>query len=40
MQEFVAKVQKGDINRRKIEDVVREIAISKICSVLEVGPAV
>jgi hypothetical protein len=33
-------VQWKDINKEEIEDVVREIAISKRCSVLGVGPAV
>jgi hypothetical protein len=40
MQEFVTKVQWRDINKEEIEDVVREVAISKLCSVLGVGPAV
>jgi hypothetical protein len=39
-QEFVTKVQWRDINQQEIEDVVREVAISKLCSVLGVGPAV
>jgi predicted Ser/Thr protein kinase len=39
-KEFVAKVQKRDINREEIEDVVREVAINKLCSILGVGPAV
>jgi hypothetical protein len=37
---FVAKLQKKKINRGEIEDVVREVAISKICSMLKVGPGV
>jgi hypothetical protein len=37
---FVAKMQKTSVNRQEIEDIVREVAISKLCSVLEVGPAV
>jgi serine/threonine protein kinase len=36
----VAKVQKRDINREEIEDMVREVAISKLCSMFEIGPAV
>jgi hypothetical protein len=36
----VAKAQKKDINKKEIEDVVREVAISKLCSLLEIGPAV
>jgi hypothetical protein len=37
---FVAKVKKMDINKEEIEDVVREVAISKLCSMLTIGPAV
>jgi hypothetical protein len=40
MQKFMAKVHIRNINREEIEDVVREVAISKLCSVLEVGPAI
>jgi hypothetical protein len=40
MQEFVTKVQWRHINREQIEDLVREVAISKVCSVFEVGPAI
>jgi hypothetical protein len=36
----VAKVQWRDINRNQIEDIVREVAISKLCSMLGIGPAV
>jgi hypothetical protein len=36
----VAKVQSRDINKENIEDVVREVAISKLCSLLGVGPAI
>jgi hypothetical protein len=39
-QKFVAKVQTMDISKKAIEDVVREVAISKLCSMLGVGPAV
>jgi tRNA A-37 threonylcarbamoyl transferase component Bud32 len=38
--EFVVKMQKRDINREEIEDMVREVAISKLCSMFEIGPAV
>jgi hypothetical protein len=36
----VAKVQRIDVNKEGIEDVVREVAISKLCSLLGIGPAV
>jgi hypothetical protein len=36
---FVVKVQKRNINREEIEDVIREVAITKLCSVLAIGPA-
>jgi hypothetical protein len=36
----VAKVQWKNIYKEEIEDVVREVAISKLCSALGVGPAV
>jgi hypothetical protein len=39
-RKFIAKVQERDISREGIEDVVREVAISKLCSMLEVGPAI
>jgi predicted Ser/Thr protein kinase len=39
-REFVAKIQRRNINREEIEDVVREVAISKLCSLLEIGPAI
>jgi hypothetical protein len=37
---FVTKLQRRDIQKQEIEDVVREIAISKLCSMLRIGPAV
>jgi hypothetical protein len=37
---FVAKVQRRVINRNEIEDVVKEVAISKLCSMLTIGPAI
>jgi hypothetical protein len=40
MQEFVAKIQWRSINRDALENVVREVAISKLCSMLKIGPAV
>jgi Mn-dependent DtxR family transcriptional regulator len=40
MQKFVTKVQWKNIHREAIEEVVREVAISKLCSVLGIGPAV
>jgi hypothetical protein len=40
IHKFVAKMQFRDINKEQIEDVVREVAISKLCSVLGVGPAI
>jgi hypothetical protein len=39
-QEFMTTVQCKDINREEMEDRVREVAISKLCSVLGVGPAI
>jgi hypothetical protein len=47
-QKFVAKVQQQRginrkvkyVNKEAIEDVVREVAISKLCSMLGIGPAV
>jgi hypothetical protein len=39
-QEFLAKVQKKIITKEQIEDVVREVAISKLCSMLQIGPAI
>jgi hypothetical protein len=36
----VAKVQAKHINKENIEDVVREVAISKLCLTLGVGPAI
>jgi hypothetical protein len=36
----VAKVQRRSIEKYEIESVVIELAIGKLCSVLEVGPAV
>jgi hypothetical protein len=39
-KQFVAKVQTKNITKEEIKDVVREVAISKLCSVLEVGPAI
>jgi serine/threonine protein kinase len=33
-------MQWRSISRNEIEDVVREMAISKLCSMLEIGPAV
>jgi hypothetical protein len=39
-QEFLAKIQTKTITKEEIEDMVREVAISKLCSALEVGPAV
>jgi hypothetical protein len=43
-QKFVTKVQtkdiNRDINREEIEEVIIEVAISKVCSVLEIGPAI
>jgi hypothetical protein len=36
----VAKVQRRDINRAANEDVVREVAIGKLCSMLKIGPAI
>jgi hypothetical protein len=38
-QKFVANVQIIEIKREEIEDVVREVAISKLCSMLGIGPA-
>jgi hypothetical protein len=38
--EFVAKVQKRKICPTEIEDVAREVAISKLCSVFGIGPAI
>jgi hypothetical protein len=32
-------VQRRDIKREEIEDVVREVAIGKLCSMLGIGPA-
>jgi hypothetical protein len=40
MQEFMTKIQTKTITQEEIEDVVREVAISKLCSELEVGPAI
>jgi hypothetical protein len=40
MQTFVVKLQKRYIDRKNIEDVVRETAINKLCSLLEIGPAI
>jgi hypothetical protein len=39
-QSFVAKVQERNVNTEEIEDIVKEVAISKLCSMFEVGPAV
>jgi hypothetical protein len=36
----VAKVQTKNTTKEVIEEVVREVAISKLCSVLGVGPAI
>jgi hypothetical protein len=33
-------MQKRNINKEEIEDIVREVAISKLCSMFEIGPAV
>jgi hypothetical protein len=33
-------LQKTNINRQTIEDIVREVAISKLCSMLGIGPGV
>jgi hypothetical protein len=33
-------MQKKNINKEYIEDIVREVAINKLCSMLEIGPAV
>jgi hypothetical protein len=39
-QEFLAKVQTITITKKNIEETVREVAISKLCSVLGIGPAI
>jgi hypothetical protein len=36
----VAKIQKINITKEEIEEAVREVAINKLCSVLEIGPAI
>jgi serine/threonine protein kinase len=36
----VIKIQRRNIQKLDIEDAVREIAINKLCSALEIGPAV
>jgi SpoVK/Ycf46/Vps4 family AAA+-type ATPase len=38
-EEFGANLQIRNITREEIEDVVREVAISKLCSMLGIGPA-
>lgn len=38
--EFVAKVQFVRVSPEAIEEVVREVAISKLCSALSIGPQV
>jgi hypothetical protein len=39
-QKFVAKVQRMNINKEEIEDVVREVAITKLCSMFGIGPGI
>jgi hypothetical protein len=36
----LAKIQAKTITKKEIEDVVSEVAISKLCSMLGVGPAI
>jgi hypothetical protein len=36
----VVIIEKRKINRNAIEDAVREVAINKLCSVLEIGPTI
>jgi serine/threonine protein kinase len=40
MQWFVAKVLDNDITKKGIEEVVRELAVSKLCSMLGIGPTI